>query len=186
MSTPILTVNQLRTTYGLASINETTAAKFEALIEAATTAVFEFIGRDREVGSFVQYFDGGVQQFVLNHTPVASVVGVYVDPDRLYATALGSAEYRLDTSSGVLTVYTNVPDAVDVVRVSYTAGWATVPDDILYCIAMTVQHMAIMSQSNRAGVESRSVDGGTETLDQNIPPLAIQRHLAMYKRNRVL
>lgn len=177
--TPVITVQDLRDKYSF-KFEESKNAYFEGLIDAATKACLQYLERDIGVAAFTHYADGGASAFVLEHTPVVGVQSV-----RVGGGILNESEYRLDPEAGVLYIYRKVPVKLDSIIVKYTAGWAVVPDDVKYCIALTVQYMAKLLQSNQAGVVSRSMpDGGTENLEQNLPPLAIQKHLSIYRRNK--
>ena len=118
---------------------------------------------------------------VLSHQPVAELTGVYIDSARLYTTP--TTDYRIDLDTGVLVLYERVPEGRDVVKVVYEAGFESVPESILYAVAMTVQHLATMQQADLAGVMSRTTDSGTVSIDQSIPPLAVQKLLGEYRRN---
>lgn len=180
MSTPILTVNNLREKYAF-KIDPPSETKYESLIQAASEACGLYLQRDLGVSSFTEFFDGPSQAVVLSHSPVAIVTGVYVDGARLYGTP--TTNYRIDLETGTLVIYDCVPDGRDVLKVVYEAGLATVPESIQFAVAMTVQHMAMMQQSDLAGVTSRTTDGGTVSIDQSIPPLAVQKLLGEYRRN---
>lgn len=180
MSTPILTVNNLREKYAF-KIDPPSETKYESLIQAASEACGLYLQRDLGVSSFTEFFDGSSQAMVLSHQPVAEVTGVYIDSARLYATP--TTDYRIDLDTGVLVLYERVPEGRDVVKVVYDAGFESVPESILYAVAMTVQHLAMMQQADLAGVMSRTTDSGTVSIDQSIPPLAVQKLLGEYRRN---
>lgn len=187
--TPIITPADLRDKYAFGFTQSQTDDAFYAnFIDGATSACYHFLDVDDLASTArVEFFDGGSKKLVLSHTPVISVIGVYADPERGYTTALASSKYRIDFTSGVLVLYDDALDAdlQDAIKVSYTSGYATIPEDIKYAVALTVQLWARTLQSSQAGVISRTVDGGTESLDQSIPPLAVQKYLASYRRNLV-
>ena len=180
MATPILTVSDLNGKYGF-KIDPPEEDKYTNLIAAATSACGLYLQRDLGVATFTEFFDGMSQAIVLSHSPVASVTGVYVDSTRSFE--VGTDNYRIDLETGILVFYDVVPDGRDVIKVVYEAGWEDVPEAILYAVAMTVQHMAVMQQSDMAGVSSRTTDSGTVSIDQSIPPLAVQKLLGEYRRN---
>lgn len=187
--TPIITPAELRDKYAFGFTQSQEDDAFYAnLIEGATSACYRFMGVDDLAPTGrIEFFNGGSKRLVLSNTPVISVTGVYVDPERGYATALTASQYRIDLESGVLILYDDVLDSelLDAIKVTYTSGFAAVPEDIRYAVALTVQLWARTLQSSQAGVLSRTVDGGTESLDQSIPPLAVQKYLMTYRRNLV-
>jgi hypothetical protein len=180
MGTPILTTTELRDLYGF-KIDPPQEDKYRNLIAVATSACSVYLQRDLGVSTFTEFFDGSSQAMVLSHQPVAEVTGVYIDSARLYATP--TTDYRIDLDTGVLVLYERVPEGRDVVKVVYDAGFESVPESILYAVAMTVQHLATMQQADLAGVMSRTTDSGTVSIDQSLPPLAVQKLLGEYRRN---
>jgi hypothetical protein len=176
---PILTTQDLKDKYSF-KFDSSKEEYFAGLIEAATNACQQYMERDIGATSYTQYTNGGSNVIVLDHTPVLSVQGVVVS-----GSALGSDGYRLESDTGVLTLYrSSIPVGLDIVKIQYSAGWEVVPEDVKYCVALTVQYLAKIIQSNQAGVQSRTVEGGQETLEQNIPPMAVKTHLSIYRRNR--
>jgi hypothetical protein len=178
MSTPVMTPGDLRETYSF-TFPASRDTYYASLIESATAACQRHLERDLRVSPFTDYHDGGSSAIVLDHTPVTAismvtVAGILIHPE----------VYRVDKDAGVLILYQDVPQGRDVVVVEYTAGWEVIPGDVLWCVALTVQYMAKLMQSSQAGVVSRVTDGGTENLEQNLPPLAVQKHLSAYRRNR--
>ncbi len=179
----VLTTSDLKTYYGFA-FPAAQDAMYERMIAAAERACLEYLGMDSfETQAIVQYFDcvKGQGRYVLS-APVSSVTGVWLDIGRSFDAALAPADYMVDMKTGVLTLYDPAKaDGVLALKVSYSVGWAAVPDDVRYCVAMTVQYMAKVSQTSQSGVVSRSTDGGTESMDQNVVPLPVQKHLAKYR-----
>jgi hypothetical protein len=178
MDTPVMTPEDLREKYSFtfpASRDE----YYASLIESATAACQRYLERDLKVSSFTDYHDGGSSVVVLDHTPVTAISRVTVA-----GISLPPESYRVDGDAGVVILYQDVPQGRDVVIVEYAAGWEEIPGDVLWCVALTVQYMSKLMQSNQAGVVSRVTEGGTENLEQNLPPLAVQKHLAAYRRSR--
>lgn len=184
MKTPLLTPEKLREDFGF-SINPSQETRYKSLIETATEACLRFIGRELRVESYIQFSDGNSQVIVLDETPVIGITGVYLDSNRQYHEALPPSQYRLTSSNGILTIYTDLPQGRDFVKITYTAGYTEVPEDVLYAIAMTVQYLRTIQQADLVGVNSRSVEGGTQSIEQSIPPLAVKNHLQLYQRVKV-
>lgn len=185
---PTLTPEDLRSTYGFVFASGRDA-QYQQLIAVAESMCLRCLDRKAfESAEFVQHFDGGSRDlFVLDAAPVLAVTSVCIDASRVFSNPLEPSAYSVDRGTGILALL--VPGLLPkegrkVMRVEYTAGWAAVPDDIKYCIAATVQYLAKLMQSNQVGITARNADGGTESLEQNLPPLAVQRHLSMYRFGR--
>lgn len=185
----VLTPDDLRKRYGL-SLPADKDAMYAEFIETATRACLGYIGRNPfGLASISQYFDGGGLRVVLTSFPIVRVVNVYVDPSHVYSEALEPSGYRVDEGCGLIQFYRQIPPGVDVVKVDYETGWAAseaVPADVRACIALTVQHMLKLTQSKQLGVTSRTTEGGTEQIEQSIPPLAVQKLLNPYRMNMVI
>ncbi len=109
---------------------------------------------------------------------VASVSSVSKRNGSTYE-AVDPSLYRVDSESGILTLYFEPELGPDAVKVEYNAGWSdsAVPEDIRYCIAETVRYMSKVSTSSQVGVTSRTTEGGTEQLEQGMPPAFVKQHL---------
>ena len=74
------------------------------------------------------------------------------------------------------------------VVVAYTCGWkeGEAPQTILMAIAFTAQHLMKLSSGKLLGINTRNTEGGTETIEQSTPPLAVQKMLEPFRRNKAL
>lgn len=174
----VLTVDDLRIKYGF-SFPASKDAQFTEYINSSEAACLKYLDRSSfETAEITQYFDGNVtNRYVLDYSPVKSITSITLRD----GTELSEDDYRVD-SNGILTFYRIHPtEGLDAMKVEYECGWDNVPSDIKYCIAMTVQYLAKMMATNQAGVSTRNTEGGTESLEQNIPPLAVQKLLSNYR-----
>ena len=178
----VLTLNELKTKFGF-TIPESRETYYQELLDAAISACYRFMGLKADgTASRTDYFDGDAERVFLRVTPVASISSISFKKNGAYE-AIPAGCYRVDSESGILTLYA-MPEAPapDCIKVVYSAGWsdATVPDDIKYCIAETARYMLKVSTSSQIGVTSRTTEGGTEQLEQGMPPAFVRQHLRRY------
>lgn len=170
----LVTLDDLRTKYGF-SFPESQDDAYQAILDTAEESVLAYA--EIEQGDIEEYFPGGDAGYVLTHTPVLEVSSVKVDGAEVSFRYEKRANYiALSSSSGSEVV------------VSYSCGWkeGNVPQTILTAIAFTAQHLMKLSSGKLLGINSRNTDGGTETIEQSTPPLAVQKMLESYRRNKAL
>lgn len=180
----VITVDDLKNKYSFTFSTNSTAV-YENYISVATEACMKVIGLSSEgTAVCVDYFDSGFMSFSLYSGPVVSIDKIECwNGAEWIDVKLSNAIIQL--GSGIVSFRRNLAVKGDkTVRITYTAGFNEWPTDLKMCIAMTVQHLAKMMQSNMVGVNTRTLDGGVEALDANIPPLAVQNHLQRYRIGR--
>jgi len=182
----LVTLARLRSAYGI-DIPEGSSVEstYGVLISAASRACLNYLGRDIHLRTLTQYIDGnGHDRFVLDETPVVSITSLSVDTERSFATALESTKYRVDSETGIVTLYgVTLPDVLDCVKVVYEAGYDTIPEDIEAACVDTIQMMKRRLTGATAGVTSRTMaDGGTETLETVAPTDFAKLLLGQYRR----
>ena len=185
----LITLDELRSIYGFTiATGGKTSAMYEALIGAASSACMNFVGRDLALRDVVEFQDGnGHDRFLLDETPIVSVKSLSVDPLHRFYSPLSENQYRVDPQTGIVTLYGIIVPAVkDCIRISYTAGYDPIPDDIKAAVADTIQMMARRLTGVAGGVTSRTMaDGGTEQLETVAPTDYAKFLLRAYRRNVV-
>ena len=177
--TALLTVDDLRTKYGF-RFNKDQDAYFAQMILSAQKACAYYMDLDSlsAVTTCTEEFDliKGQKLLVLSGTPFKALEKVYLD----------GVEVAAAMSSRSTTVY--LPEnSASKAKVVYSIGWGTeVPEDILYCVAMTVQYMSRMANASLMGKTSQSTDGGSETYEQSVCPLAVRQYLDRYRNMRAM
>ena len=169
----ILTLDDLRTVYGF-SFPASQDEVYTALLATAEEGVLAYA--EIEQGEVSEYFTEESSGYVLTHTPVREVKSVLVDDVEV--------GYRFEPRANFV-----VPDSTgSTVVVNYTCGWAEgeEPESIKMAIAFTVQHLSKLSAGKLLGINSRTTEGGTETIEQSTPPLAVQKMLERFRRNKGL
>ena len=185
----LITLEELRSIYGFTiAVGGKNEAMYGALIGAASSACMNFVGRDLALRDVVEFQDGnGHDRFLLDDTPVVSIQSLSVDPLHRFESVLASERYRHDPATGIVTLYgITVPAVKDCIRISYTAGYDPIPDDVKAAVADTVQMMARRITGVSGGVTSRTMaDGGTEQLETVAPTDYAKFLLRAYRRNLV-
>ncbi len=176
--TPLLTCDDLRTKYGF-HFNKEQDAYFESMILAAQRACAAYMDLD-SLSAIVLCTEDfelseGQRVLVLTGSPFRSVESVTLDGE----------ESNFSVSSRGGTVYLPEHSATKAV-VKYYVGWAQAPQDVLYCVAMTVQHMSRMANASLVGKTSQSTDGGSESYEQSVCPLAVRTYLDRYRNMRAM
>lgn len=176
----IITVADLRKFYGL-SFSEAKDPYFENLILVAQKACASYMGMDtlRQLYSCSEYIETvvGQKEVILTGQPLVSIQHVY-DGDREVT------EFLIDLTKNVLRFTHGVSSSQ--VRVEYTIGWEDeVPADVKFCVAQTVGYMARMANSTLYGKNSMNTEGGSETYEQSVVPLALRTYLDRYRQHRM-
>ena len=176
-----------------------TDTRFDAELPAyITTASQMWVNKAGPVAGSPTYsetYDGGVPRIVLRHVPVQSVTSVVesygtqvrytLTEQTLQAGGDNSAwGYSVDLSTGLLTrraAGVAVPFAVGQrnVRVTYTAGFSEVPEDIQHAIRLLVAHL----WTTQRGGSRRPGQGGQEGYEPGTSyswPHRVEEILAAY------
>ena len=170
----LLTLDDLRKIYGF-SFPESQNDAYQAILATAEEEVLAYA--EIEQGDIEEHFPAGDSGYVLTHTPVLEVRSVKVDGTEVSFRYEKRAGYVVPSSSSGSEVV-----------VSYSCGWkeGEVPETIRTAIAFTMQHLMKLSSGKLLGINSRSTEGGTETIEQSTPPLAVQKMLERFRRNKAL
>ena len=168
----VLTLNDLRADYGFSFPAQQETA-MQVLLDTAEEACLSFASI--ELGDVEEHFPKGGSIFVLTHSPVLEVESV---------TCNGSPfVFRYEKRSETVVLSSSVSGEV---IVNYKCGWKEIPVVLKTAIAFTVQHLQKLNSAKLLGITSRSTDGGTETIEQSVPPLAVQKLLEQFRRNKAL
>lgn len=181
----VLTYNELKVYLGLGTVSSDVEATYTVLMNSAISMVESYIGMAIEQHTVTEYLDGnGSQRIRLKERPVISVSEVNVDSGRLFAadTELDTDEYYLDSSgkTGILVrlgnafwpnrrvfLPTNLSSTLlpgeGNIKVVYSAGYATVPNDLKLAVALITQQ-AYQSKAFGQMLSSESHDGYSYTL----------------------
>ncbi len=159
----IVTLEELRKVYG---ISVSTDEQLTAFAETAEAAVLSYAGLSE--GEVSEHFTDSSMLF-LTYTPIKKILSVTAEGNNI--------AYRFEKRGHSIILDHTVSKAV----VTYSCGFDKYPADIKAAIALTVQHLAKLQNAKLMGVLSRSTDGGTESIEQAIPPIAVKGLLDRYR-----
>lgn len=166
----LTTLTHMMTQFGLPLAEQ---ELIEQLIDGASWAANSYTNRKLKSRALTEYYDGDDSNLlVLNQRPVTAVASVYVDSAWEWGsdTLVDSDDYQVYEDEGLVRfVGTVLPSGARVVKVTYTAGYATIP----YDVERAVQDLAFYWYKQRTdkgiGVLSRSTEGRTVSYAQEIP-----------------
>ena len=150
------------------------------MIDAASATIERYCGRTFLQASYIETRDGtGQRRMTLRNVPVTNVVSVTVNgrdiPERPSATGQG---FTFDQYGVKLTGY-DFTDGYDNVAISYTAGYAEVPDDVdMACCELVALRYKTL---DRLGVSSKSLAGESISFSQGDFSEPVKRALEQYR-----
>ncbi len=168
----LVTVEELKTAYGF-SFTDKANAEYEAILATAEEECLSYAGL--EIGDIDEYIDGnGGRVYCLTHKPVLSISSVTIDGNPV--------SYRYEKRAGKLVLKEDAGEGAEII-VSMKLGWdeGKEPSSLRTAIALTAQHLSKLQSSKQMGVLSRTTEGGTEQIEQSIPPLAVKGLLDRFK-----
>jgi len=186
-SANLCTRDSVKTYLGLSGT--THDALIDALIAPASEAIENACARRFAQAGVTEYHDGdGLNRLVLRRRPVTEVAGVWDDPARTFgdATKLASDDYVLDAQRGFVLLRSGTfSQGVRNVKVSYTAGAASVPDDIAQACRMLVAAWFRAGREGGDGLDARTA--GEVALKFSAEPLPppVARILERYREHAV-
>jgi len=153
----------------------------------------KYLGRQMKSQSYTEYYDGPDEyKLVLRKYPVVSVTTVHVDIERDFGsdTLVDSGNYfvdtNVDTSVGTIEFFDAdgsgpvwFEPGIRNVKVVYTAGFATIPNDLVHAGCM---HVAwLFKRSDTEAMKNASLGGKTESYESDMIPHYIKQVLLPYK-----
>jgi uncharacterized phiE125 gp8 family phage protein len=141
----LITRDALKRYLGIDATDTSHDDLLDDLIDYASERIETHCGRLFASEAITEYIDGsGTTELVLSRRPVTELTSVRVDADREFAeeTEVDSSELVLRAEAGVVERVVGIagalfPRGASNVRVEYTAGYATAPDDIgLACVKL--------------------------------------------------
>lgn len=181
----IITVAEAKTYLpGLNASSSTEDTFIGVLVDAASVWIARFCGYPGkaptvEDTSYTRYFTpDDAEDLILDVLPVVSITTIHDDPARGYDAAhlVDSGNYTLlDGDAGLVCTTSTSTHSWSVgekraVKVVFTAGYTTIPDDMKLACRMIVR--AAYDLRKRSGVVSETAVGGTQATfrDEDVPP----------------
>jgi len=160
----------------------------EEMIAAASEAIENFCGREFANGERTEYHDGGVQALVLAARPVESVDSVHDDPAGVFAdgSLVDPSRYVVDELSGLIELKSGAfARGCRSVRIVYTAGYETPPDDAACACVLLVAHTFHRALQGAEGVRSEKLGGYSAEYGDEAWPGAVLGLLWAYREVRI-
>lgn len=132
-------------------------ALLATLIAACDDAVKSLLlGRVLESAEYVEKCDGhGRDWIILNQRPVTEIEQVKIDADRNFGdgiTAEDTDDYEFDGDTGMLYRKAGCwPEGRRNIRVTYTAGYETLPDDVVHAANIIVAEWYVRAKQLKGG-----------------------------------
>lgn len=167
-------------------------------LNAAWKAAVNYIGYDLNATDYVEYIDGdSTDSILLSYYPVISIASIYDDMNRVFdSTSLVPAtDYVLYEDTGKVRklnsdgqyIVIGIPFSAIVwnkgvrnIKVTYTAGYATIPYDAARAVVLLAAWYA--QRAGTEGKNSETLGGKTVQYDAYSIPLWIRQLLLPYKK----
>lgn len=190
-STALISVARAQECEQLASVD---AARLSTLIAAASAAIVRFCGRAFVSTAYTETYSGdGTTELLLRHYPLITLTTVTITDDDGTEYDIATDQFRLDEAAGIVHFkpdadddYTWWPEGTLNIEIVYTAGYATVPDDVQEACVLTVAALyAAASTDPNLQSESLGDYSFTRRTAAEAIPAEAQRLLASYRDVRL-
>lgn len=138
--------------------------------------------------SLTEYYSGdGTNTIFTNEYPITAITAVYDDLDRVYGsdTLIDSDDLAfLPDKLANRIVYDGgtFQNGIKNLKVEYTAGYTTIPDDLEEACLEIIAYYFKNTEDGRFGVTTRTMGGGSITVETTDIPKSALRILERYKR----
>ncbi len=188
-ATELCTTADLKVLLGISSASQ------DALLALIKASVEQFAktytGRDLLVpdAAYVEYYDGdGCGSLRLDQHPIISVSSIYIDSARVFAAAslipatdiIGDAKSYLLGFVELLTY--RFTRGVKNVKVTYSAGFATVPADLSNAVKLIIAKQFKVAEKKMFAEGSYNIGDTTVTLSPDAFPKDAMKTLDAYRR----
>jgi hypothetical protein len=183
MATDLATKAENKTYMGITSINSDTEIDF--LIPKVSDLVKSYCRRtfvDHVSEIKIEYFDGGFKTLQLKETPIVTIASVAYSSDygKTYTNLVKYTDWVIQGDSIVSIAYPVFPEAINGYKVSYFAGYDTIPGDLKLAFLDLVEYY---SRNNGSVHSSRDLNPNTTQINYvsstNLPA-PIKRVLDQY------
>ena len=147
-----------------------------------------YTNRKLKSRELTEYYSGdGTNSIITNEYPVTEITAVYDDLDRSYGsdTLIDSDDlailpdglaYKIVYDGGVFQV------GIRNLKVQYTAGYTSIPNDLQQACLEVIAYYFKNTEEIRFGVTTRTMGGGSVTVETTDIPKSALRILERYRR----
>jgi len=186
-STNLCTRDRVKSYLGLTG--DTYDDLIDALIPAASEALERACGRRFAETGYTEYHDGnGADRVVLNHRPVISLTAIWDDADRDFEAAdlVDSDDYVLDAAAGIVILTSGrFARGARNVKVTYSAGYTTVPTDAAQACCMLVAAWFHRGREAADGLDRRAMAEVSQHFAVEAMPPVVSRLIASFREPHV-
>ncbi len=184
-STSLATRTALRLYLGIGASDTEHDDLLDALIDYASERIESHCRRAFASAAVTEYLDGtGTSRIVLPRRPVTVLTSIHEDSGRAFAadTEVDPADLVLHPERGIVDRVGGVfARGARTLKVAYTAGYATVPDDVaLACVKLAAAWFA-HARSGADGVRRESLGGYAAEYAASALPADVEGALAPYR-----
>ena len=185
-STDLTSLDALKRYIGIDATDTSQDALLGDLIDYASERIETHCGRRFASEAITEYADGsGTTELVLSRRPVTELTSVRVDADREFSeeTALDlSEQIVLRAESGVVERVDAVfPRGASNIRIEYTAGYETVPDDIELAAVKLAAAWYAHARAGADGVKRETLGGYSAEYARAALPADVEAILDPYR-----
>lgn len=159
--------------------------KVKRFINSATYDIENFIDRKVIKRSYTEYQDGrGSNKILLKQWPATKPTELWIDPSSEFTDTtnqLATTDYQIDNDSLVVLIFRQFSKGTRNIKVTYEAGWDTVPWPIQVACLWLVEFEYDISNDRRVG-NTKKGKNQEDTEYHDDWPMWLQRKLLPYKR----
>lgn len=149
-----------------------------------------YVGRDLLVTSYTRYRDGdGTAILHLDHYPITAITSIHSDPTRGYDSSTEIVAANIITNdtegwaAGIVELYeASFLRGKKNIKVVYSAGYSTVPQDIQFAIAEMCAKVYMVQDKRLFGQISQQIGDRNIALDVEMMPKRAMDTLNRYRR----
>jgi len=179
----LVTLDEVKDFYGKFGSTSQDDDLLEDIITRISTLIESYINKNIKSRKYTEYYDGiGVSNLVTNQSPIISVDSIYSDTTWVWPSdsTIGVDDYRIHENKTHVVFLTTLSKGSQNIKIIYTAGYDTVPEDIKQaCITEVVR-----THKNRQEVDvlSKTLSDGSVTYSAKELLLQTKMILNKYKR----
>jgi len=156
LSYALTNVPDVKETMGIASSDLTWDNIITRAINQGTEMIEGWCGRRFQATDYVEYYDASYsQQLILRQYPIISLTSIEARDTTLNNNSFNTVttdQYFVDNNAGVIDAISFFWGKYDQWRITYRAGFATIPSDIAEACATLASYFAGTDPSQVAGV----------------------------------
>ena len=179
----LITLSECKDFMGMSDSDSTTDDLLEDLINRVSILFESYMNRNILSREYTEYFDGKGESILFpKQSKITTISGVWDDYGWEWDTddLIASTDYKIVDDTFIVFKTTSLNDYTQNVKIIYTAGYSTTPDDLIQACIVEVSRM--YKNKNSVDITSKTLsDGSVSFYDKGILPLTIIT-LNKYKR----